>query len=275
MKARLAIAAAAALWSFGGLFVKALQGIFGVQPQAIACLRSAVAGIALGWALPRIAGAPLGRIGAAGLAYMGTVLLFVQSTAMTSAANAIFLQYFYPLITAAGAAIFFSERIERRTVAALVLGMSGVCIIVAGSWNAADQQGVTLGLMSAVTFAAFVLIQRGIRTGGAIGLVAVYNLMTALLLLPFAWPYLQIPAEAWILVAIMGTFQLGIPYALFVKGLKTVPAAEAAIITLLEPVLNPLWVWLGRGEVPRAWTVIGGAILLMALAVRFLAPQRG
>lgn len=275
MQARLTIAAAAALWSFGGLFVKVLQGVFGVQPQAIACLRSAAAGIALGWALPRIAGAPLGRVGAASLAYLGTVLLFVHSTAMTSAANAIFLQYFYPLITAVGAALFFFERIDRRTVAALVLGTAGAGIIVGGSWNGADQEGVTLGLLSAVTFAAFVLIQRGIRSGGAIGLVAVYNLATALLLLPFAWPHLGIPTDAWILVAVMGIFQLGIPYALFVKGLKTVPAAEAAIITLLEPVLNPIWVWLGRGEVPSAWTVIGGSILLLALAVRFVSIRRG
>jgi drug/metabolite transporter (DMT)-like permease len=272
--ARLTIAAAAVLWSFGGLFVKVLQGVFGVQPQAIACLRSAAAGIALAWALPRIAGAPLVKVGGASVAYLGTVLLFVQSTSMTSAANAIFLQYFYPLLTAVGAALLFSERIDRRTVAALVLGTAGVGIIVGGSWNAADQEGVALGLMSAVTFAAFVLIQRAIRAGGPIGLVAAYNLATALLLLPFAWPHLRIPTEAYVLLAVMGIFQLGIPYALFVKGLKTVPAAEAAIITLLEPVLNPIWVWLGRGEVPNVWTVMGGTLLLLALAVRFLAVRR-
>ena len=75
---------------------------------------------------------------------------------------------------------------------------------------------------------------------------------------------------ALLIVAAMGIFQLAVPYVLFFKGLRVVPATDVALITIIEPILNPLWVWLGHGEVPHWSTGIGGALILGALLVRFL-----
>ena len=262
------------MWSFGGLFVKVLTLHYHVDPRAIACLRSAIVGVLLSWALPRLRGAPRWRTGAAALAYTVVVAWFVLSTSGTTAANAIFLQYAYPLLVAVGAVFLFSERLGRRTVVALVVGMSGVATILVCSWEAGQRAGVAYGFGSAFAFAAFTLLNRSIRDGSPIALSSLYNLTAAVLLLPLAWGTLRISLPALLIVAAMGTFQLGIPYVLFIKGLRTVPATDAALITLVEPVLNPVWVWLFVREAPTLSTVVGGGLILVALLARFASVRR-
>jgi len=145
-----------------------------------------------------------------------------------------------------------------------------VLTILVGSWQPGHHAGVSCGVVSAFAFAAFTLLQRGLHKGNAIGLVSMFNLIAAVVLLPFAFGKLRLSAAAYALVGLQGVVQLGLPYVLFVKGLRVIPAADAAIITLLEPVLNPLWVWIAIGEVPNRWTVIGGTAIICALLSRFL-----
>ena len=207
----LMILACALLWSFGGVFVKVLRRDYGVDPRAIACLRSAMVGVLLVWSLPRLRGAPRWRVGWSGLAYTVVVGCFVLSTAGTTAANAIFLQYAYPLIVAVGAVVLFSERLGWRTVIALVLGMAGVATILVCSWTPEDRVGLLYGFGSAFAFAAFALLQRSMRRGSPIALSCVYNLTAAVLLLPLAWGTLRLSAEALLVVAAMGTFNSACP----------------------------------------------------------------
>ncbi len=274
-RGHLMVLACAVLWSFGGVFVKVLAAKpYAVDPRAIACLRSAVAGLLLAWALPGLATAPKCRAIVSGILYAIVVGSFVVAVAGTTAANAIFLQYAYPLFVAVGAVCFFRERLGRRTIAALALGLAGVATILICSWAPSDRVGLACGFASSIAFAAVALLQRSIRAGSPVGLSSLYNLMAALLLLPLAWGRLAISAEALLLVAAMGILQLGIPYVLFIKGLRIVPATDAALITLAEPVLNPVWVWLVVREQPSASTLLGGGLILIALLVRFLRIPR-
>jgi drug/metabolite transporter (DMT)-like permease len=206
--------------------------------------------------------------------YTLTVVGFVLSTSLTSAANAIFLEYLYPLLVAVGAWVFFRESPNRRTRIGTAMGMAGVVIIVAGSWDAANLAGVGYGLICAVGTAGFVLLQRNIRVANSLGQTSLYNLMAALLVLPLAYKHLAIAPAALGLVALAGVLQLGVPYAMFIRGLRTVPLAEAALLTLLEPVLNPVWVWIIVGERPSVPTLIGGAAILGALGVHFVSMAR-
>ena len=270
----LSVAAGAFLWSFGGLFVKILVKDYQADPWAVACLRSVVAGVVLAWALPRIGRVRKWRVAAAGLAFTPVVSAFVLATAMTTAANAVFLQYTYPLFVAVGAVWFFSERLGRRAVAALALGMAGVAVIFICSWTPGDRAGVAIGAGSAVAFAAFALMQRSIRHGNPIALSSIYNLMAGALLLPLAIGSLNLSLEAFLVTAAMGVFQLGLPYVLVIRGLQRVPATDVALITLIEPVANPLWVWLCGYERPATSTLLGGALILLALAVRFSGMRR-
>jgi len=271
------ILATALLWSAGGTFVKVLTlEKFGYQmdPRAVACLRSAAAGLFLAWALPRLRGAPRWRAAASGLAYTVVVGSFVVATAWTSAANAIFLQYAYPLFVAVGAVVLFHERLGRRTQVALALGLAGVAVILVFSWSADDWAGLLWGLTSSVTFAALALLQHSIKRGSPIALCSLYNLTAAALMLPLAWGHLGAPPAAYLLVATMGILQLGVPYVLFIAGMRRVRATDGALITLVEPILNPVWVWLIVGEPTGRATLVGGAFILVALVVRFVGLRR-
>ncbi|MBL7224198.1 MAG: DMT family transporter [Candidatus Brocadiae bacterium] len=265
--------AAALLWSLGGMFVKVLVERFGAEPRAVACLRSLFAGLVLVWALPRLGGVPRVRVGITSLVYALVVGTFVFSTAGTSAANAILLQYSAPLLVAVGAVWFLGERLGGRQIGALALGVGGVAAILAFTWGTPDQRGVLYGLGSAVAFASLMLLQRSMRSGSPVALSCVYNLTAGVVMLPLAWGALRLSPGAWLVVALMGTVQLGIPYALFIRGIQRVPATDAALITLVEPVLNPVWVWLAVREEPHWSTFVGGALILAGLLVRFAGAR--
>jgi drug/metabolite transporter (DMT)-like permease len=111
-----------------------------------------------------------------------------------------------------------------------------------------------------------------LREVSAIYLTWLNNLVCALLVLPFVKARLALSTDQLVIVAIMGGVQLGLPYFLFSKGLRTIPLQEAALIALIEPVLNPVWVALTVGEIPSFATLVGGAMILAALAVRYLGP---
>ena len=273
LRGYLMIAAAAAMWSAGGVFVKILKGSYGVDPRAIACLRSGIGGLALAWAIPRLGGAPLWRTAGASVAFTIVVGTYVMAMVGTTAANAVFLQYAYPLFVAVGAVWFFHERLGRRTVGALVLGMGGVATILIGSWTPCEQAGLLYGVASALAFATLTLLQRSMRRGNPVALASRYNVVAGLLMLPLALGHLGLSVEALLIVGLMGIFQLAVPYILFIQGLKTVRAPDAAIITLIEPILNPLWVWLAIRETPHWSTLVGGATIILALIVRFTKAE--
>lgn len=262
-RGRLLVLAAAALWSSGGLLILQASA-WGAHPAAIACVRSAVAALALGWAIPAARPALGGRAFVAALCFSGIVGGFVASTALAGAAEAVFLQYFYPLLVA----LVARERLSPRTWLAVVLGAAGVGVILAGSIGRLNATGLAFGLSSSVTFTAFVLLQRGLPEASPVGLSAFYNLVAAAILAAFAWPHLSMDPRAWAAIAFMGLFQIGLPYVLFLRGLRSVPATDAALLTLLEPVLNPVWVFLALGIQPGPWTIAGGSVLFFALILR-------
>jgi drug/metabolite transporter (DMT)-like permease len=94
------------------------------------------------------------------------------------------------------------------------------------------------------------------------------------MMLPVAWNALDVPAQSLLMIGAMGIVQLGVPYALFIRGLQTVPATDATLILLVEPILNPVWTWLAIREVPHWSTLVGGALIMLALGVRFAGPRR-
>lgn len=264
---------AAAMWSSGGVLVKVLTGTFALAPEALVCMGSLAAGLVLSWALPSIRDTSWKFLAPAALAYAGMVLTFVMATANTSAANAVFLEYFSPLLLAGAVLVLKTDRLRPSTMVAMLVGTAGVLTIVIGSWNPSDRVGVLLGLACAALVTLFNLIQRHMR-GSSIGYISFYNLLAAAILLPLAWRSFTWPGLAVIgLVLLMGTFQLGVPFALYVKGLRSVPVVEAALLTLLEPVLNPIWVWVFYGEVPGRWMIIGGVAIFGGLLVHVLTQR--
>jgi drug/metabolite transporter, DME family len=260
---------AAMLTSTGGLFVRHINHQ-GVPAPTIACVRSLIAGLSLAWALPRMQWSPPGKWLAAGALFTGMVSCFVLATSLTSAAHATFLQFAYPLLVAVGAHFWLGEKLNRKSVYAVVLGVVGVSIILFAAFGQLNTTGLLLGLGAAVITAGYVLVQRTLHAGSPIALCCVYNLMAAILLAPFGLPDIHrlYSWNAFLPLLVCGVFQLGYSNAIIILALRKLPAADAAIVMLLEPILNPLWVLVFLGEPIATSVFIGGAFILAAVALR-------
>jgi drug/metabolite transporter (DMT)-like permease len=283
-RGRLCVLLAAVLWSLGGALTKVLTKPtpFGldeppVHPLQIACFRALFASLVLLPALrPReVRFRPLMAVMVLCFALMNAC--YVSALALGTAANAILLQYTAPMWMYAASVWWLGEAADRRNLAALLAGAAGIAVIIAGGWQEAQLGVIALGLGSGFTYAGVLLCLRVLRNSPS-GLLTVLNhLLGGLVLLPLVL-VLAPPAPTaaqWALLLFFGAVQMGLPYFLVARGLRSVSPQEAGTITLLEPLLNPLWVYLMVGETPSPWTLAGGALILGALAWRYWPRRPG
>jgi drug/metabolite transporter (DMT)-like permease len=194
--------------------------------------------------------------------------------ALGTAANAILLQYTAPMWVVLASVWWLGERADLRSLAASAVGLIGIGIIVVDGWQSEQLGVIALGLGSGVTYAGVLTFLRFLRDASPRWLTMLNHLGAALALLPWLvqWP-LPSPGQLGVLV-VFGVFQMGIPYWFMARGLQAVSAQEAGTITLLEPLLNPLWAYLISGEEPSRMTLLGGAFILGALAWRYWPRQQ-
>ncbi len=268
-RGRLLILSAAFLWSLAGVFIKFLE----VPPLTIVFYRSLFACLVftpfVGRADARINGAVLVSV----FTYTAAISAFVSANKLTTAANAIVLQYTAPIFVFLFFRVVRRERISRLNGLALLAGMSGVVIISLDSAGQPEMAGVLLALLSGVLFAAYMINLPRTRQVTPVYLTWVNNAVCALLLLFAVKSHLALTPSQFGILAVMGAVQLGLPYFLFSKGLQRLPVVEASLIALIEPVLNPLWVAAAVGEIPTVATLTGGGLILAGLGVRYLWPM--
>ena len=196
------------------------------------------------------------------------ILSFVSATKMTTAANAIFLQYTGPLYVLAFAPFLLKERFRHVDAAAMAVALAGMSLFFVGRLDPRALTGNLVAVVAGFFFGLVILLLRRDAAGDAIPSVIAGNFLAAALAFPFARGHLALDGRGILLVLFLGIVQLGISYVLFVRGLTVVPAAEASLLGMLEPMFNPLWAFLGLGEKPSAWALLGGAIVLCAVAGR-------
>ena len=199
------------------------------------------------------------------ISYMFTVVLFVWATKQTTAANAILLQYTAPVWVAIFSATVAKERLTKIDGAVVGCVMLGMVVFFLDALSPGAFFGNVLAIASGVAFAGvalFMRLQRGTSTTESIILG---NVLTAIVCIPLAGE-LPTASMEWILpLLVLGVLQLGVSYLLYSWALAYVTALEAVLITVLEPLLNPLWVGLALGEVPSPTSILGGAIVIMAI----------
>lgn len=288
----LLVLGAALLWSLSGLAVKWAD----TDPIAFSALRGLGAALAM---LPLVGiGARLtGRAPPrASLMLMTAVLHTVMITsficAMTwaTAAEGIFLQYSAPAWAAVYAWLLLGRRIDRVTIIALAVAMAGILLILAldrGAGGAEESWfGPMMGLLAGLSYGGVILSLDGLdldarrRTGGPVNIVLVVlisNAASCIVLVPWALArgMLDIPAGLIAAVVLFGVVQMATPYILFQLGLRRIGPVAAGLIALIEPILNPIWVWLGHGEVPPRSIYIGGALILLAVVITAVFTRRG
>jgi drug/metabolite transporter (DMT)-like permease len=264
--ARLFLLGAAVLWSLAGIFIKFLS----VPPLTIVFYRSFFASLFFAFFARRSSAMPYALLLVSALTYTAAISAFVSANKITTAANAIALQYTAPIFVFVIVYFFYREKITVSTWVSLVAGMLGIVVICAGSAGSPDAAGVAIALLSGLLFAIYMISLRHLKEINPGTLTFLNNLVCCVLLLPFVGSELSLSFnEGWIL-ALMGIVQLGIPYWLFSKGLEKIPVQEASLLVLIEPVLNPIWVALAIGEVPSKATLIGGSLIIASLGFRYL-----
>ena len=275
---RLCVALAALLWSLSGAFVKILTrdtplGL-GAPPVAglqIAFYRALFAGLVLLPALrPRdLSFRPLMLMMVGCFAAMNA--LFVSAMAGGTAANAILLQYTGPMWMYLASVWWLGEPPDRRSSVALVIGLLGVAVIVWGGRQEAQLPVIAIALGSGLAYAGVVVCLRALREASSRWLTVLNQVVSALVLVPFLWLWAppHPTAEQLAVLFLFGAVQMALPYWLLSHGLRSVSPQEAGTITLLEPILNPLWAYLVAGERPSPFTFVGGAFIVGALAWRY------
>jgi drug/metabolite transporter (DMT)-like permease len=207
------------------------------------------------------------------LSYTAAISAFVSANKLTTAANAIVLQYTAPIFVFVFSRLVMGEKISRLNGLALFAGMLGVGVISFDSAGQPEMAGVALALLSGILFAVYMINLPRTKEINTVYLTWINNFVCALVLLSVVSSRLLLSRTDLLLLAVMGGVQLGLPYFLFSKGLRTVSLQEAALIALVEPVLNPLWVALVVDEIPSTATLLGGGMILLGLGVRYVWPM--
>lgn len=270
---RLWLLVAALLWSLGGVLAKnewIEQIPVSSRGPVLACYRALFAAVCLApfvrWRRIRWRAALIPMA----LSYAAMNGLYVSALTRTTAAAAIFLQYTATAWAALFGWLLLGERLRRGDLVALGLAGAGIAVIVAADWSGANAVGNLLGMGSGLGYAAVIVGLRSLRDEDPFWLVLLNNVTAGVTLLPWVLGMdVSLDAAQWGLIASFGVVQLALPYLLFARALRGVSAHEAALLTIIEAVLNPLWVWLAIGEVAPAATWIGGGLIMAGLILRY------
>jgi drug/metabolite transporter (DMT)-like permease len=267
------MAGCALLWSLAGLFIKFVDW----NPFAISFGRSAIAAVFL-LALIR---KPRFTFSAAqicaALAYSATMLLFIYANKATTSANAILLQYGEPVYVAIIGAFLLKERPRAEHLVAFVFVAVGMGLFFAGGLGGGSFAGNAAAVAAGLTFAIYVIFMRKQKDGSPIESALLAHLITAAIAFIgcLFFPAPKIDAKSLAAIAGLGVLQIGLASVLFSVGIKRVTALDSSLIGVLEPVLNPLWVFLATREAPGPNALAGGALIIVAVVGSTLYSMRG
>lgn len=267
-QAVLSLALAAILWSLGGVLIKWTNW----HPMAIAGGRSLISAgvIWLAFRQQQLTFSSTQWAGAA--AYCSMVSTFVIATKLTTAANAILLQYTAPVYVALLGGWLLGERTTRRDWLTICVVFGGMLFFFLDKVSAGGMLGNLFGIASGVSFGLFVIFMRMQKDSSPFGSVLLGNILAFLISIPF-FNEGDFTAANLAAVGFLGIFQLGLAYVLYTKAICHVRALEATLITTLEPILNPVWVFIFLGEVPGLYALLGGMIVVAAVTMRYKAEE--
>jgi drug/metabolite transporter (DMT)-like permease len=268
-KAILFVILAAILWSTGGLMIK----ITSWGPLAILGGRSIFSSIVMLIYVRRFPTKWTRWKVLAAVGHILTASLFVFATKLTTAANAIFLQYTAPVYIILLAAWFLHERPTRVDWISMFIIFSGMFLFFGDKLSLDGLYGNLLAVLSGITLAFMTVALRAQKEGSPAESILIAHLFMAIVGFPFvlkeSWTVTN-----WLIILYLGIFQIGLSFVFFSAAIKHIPALEATLISTLEPVLNPIWVFLFIGEQPGIFALVGGLIVLCGVALNAVSSAR-
>ncbi len=263
---------AALLWSTGGVAIKAVDA----GPLVVSFYRSAIAAVVLfAFLRPRVERWTPAFVLAV-IGYAACLTTFVIATKWTTAANAIFLQYMGVIWVMLLSPFVLKEKFRKADAIAVAVAFCGMALFFVEKFDPRGAAGNMVAILSSVFFAMLILFLRAERDASAEAAVTWGNVAVSVSLVPFVAGDLRVDLRSLLILAFLGVLQIGLAYVLFVRGLRRVTATKASLTGMVEPVMNPLWVFMLLGERPSPLAILGGAIVLGAVAARTLwsGPQR-
>ncbi|MBK9926734.1 MAG: DMT family transporter [Anaerolineales bacterium] len=268
-KALLFLVITAVLWSTSGVLVKTLDW----QPLAILSARSLFASVVFLVYMRRL---PTRFNRWHLLAAGGSILtqfLFITSTKLTTAANAIFLQYTAPIYVVLLGYWFLREKPSRTDWISMFVIFLGLLLFFGDKLNTNGFYGNLLAILSGVTSAVMIVSFRAQKDGAPEESFLIASLFTAIVGFPFVvketWTITN-----WSIIAFLGIFQIGLAFVFFTKAIKHIPALEANLVGTLEPVLNPIWGFLFYGESAGKFALFGGLVVLSGVILSAIGSAK-
>jgi drug/metabolite transporter (DMT)-like permease len=264
------VALAAVAWSSAGVLQRQLSidtptQVFGRAAFACAALLAYVAVVERGRVVQAFRSVGIAGVGVAlcvAIASAG----FITALNHTSVARVLFILAIAPVLAALLARVTLGEPITRRTAGAMALALAGVTVML-GDPGEGSLVGDGLAFVVALAFAASIVITRWRHDVSMTPATCLSQAILVVVFLPFATPG-DIGGDNFFWLAALGIGQIGLGFVLLTVGARLIPAAQVALITLLETVLGPLWVWLALDERPSTQTLVGGAIVLVAIVIQ-------
>ena len=264
----LLVTAAMFIWSSAGVLTRAVE----TDPWTTLFWRSVFAAVTLQiylmWRSPRGWTAGFGRLGrvgvAMGLCFAASMIAFINALALTTVAAVLVFQAAAPLFAAVLAWFFLKEGVSRRTALAIAVSCIGVALIVGSSGEIGQLWGNLISAVMGLTYALTVVLARAERNVPTTEATQLGVLVTLLASLPLA--SFHVSLHDMFFLGVIGIFQMGLALIVFTNGVRLIPSADAGLISVLEAVLAPVWVWLVFAEDPGTMTLVGGGVVIAAVA---------
>jgi drug/metabolite transporter (DMT)-like permease len=266
------ISLAALMWSSGGLFIKILSRLE-LNAFQICFFRSFIAG----FTILTVSMFRNKKIKfefdivslLCSAAFAGILIFFVVATTLTTVANVIFLQFTAPVYLLFLEPIFLKTKFKVKNIVTVLICLSGMALFFFGKIEVGNIYGNMIAILSGVSFALFSLFLKWKKqlhkSENTLSQIALGNFFVAIICFPIVFNKLIISSQELLILGFLGIFQIGISYVIYNEGIKYVSAVESLIIAMLEAIFNPFWVYLGIGEKPSNFALLGGFVILLGI----------
>jgi drug/metabolite transporter, DME family len=260
------------LWSTSGFFIKYLT----ITAFQISFFRSLIAAITV-YAITVLRKKSIKfefdtASNLAAIFYAGILILFVIATKMTTAANAIFLQFTAPMYLVVLEPLVLKTKFEPKNIITILICIGGMILFFFGKLEIGNIYGNLIAIASGLCFAMFSLLLKYKRvkhkSKSTLNNVITGNALVAVIAGIIIFPNFTVDLTQGLILLYMGAIQIGVSYIIFNEGIKYVSATESMIIATLEAMFNPIWVFIGLGEAPSVYSIIGGVIIFGAIIWR-------
>lgn len=268
-KSNIALLSAAILWSTSGMLIKLVD----LNPVALAGYRSLIAAFVV-FLFIRKSSFRLTRNKVFGaISYASMVILYVSATKATTAASAILLQYTAPIYIAMLGGWLLKEKAVLRDWIVILFVLGGMVLFFLDKIGAGSLMGNLLAVFSGIAMAMNTIFMRREKDADPLENVFWGCVLTTVIAIPFM--IRSVPDKSgWLGLILLGIFQLGLSYVLYAKAIKNISALQSTFLCLIEPLLNPIWVFLTIGEVPGGLSILGGIVVLTSVTIGCIKPKK-